>query len=141
MDITIFSTMSGKQWKGEVEPQWIIAPDAEGEMERIFRLFNRVEQEDCDRLEGIGYDLPSLSSGDFVQDYNGQWWLCASVGWQKVTARQAILPQMDYKIAQETAHTRGEYAAEVRPPMFLKVDENGALSYMRHDGTTRTVEA
>lgn len=140
MHITIFSTMSGKQWKGEVEPQWIIAPDAESEMERIFCLFNRVEQEDCERLESIGYELPSLSSGDFVEDYNGQWWLCANVGWVKVTARQAIIPQLDYKAAQATAHERGEYAAEVRPPMFFKM-EGTSMTYMRHNGQMRTVTA
>jgi hypothetical protein len=41
-------------------------PEAEDVLEDIFRAFNRVTSEDCERLDAIGYKLPSLSVGDTV---------------------------------------------------------------------------
>lgn len=54
-------------------------------LERIFRLFNRVDDADCRRLDGAGYKLPSLSMGDVVT-MEGQHWLCAGVGWKRISA-------------------------------------------------------
>lgn len=58
-------------WVGEVES---------ADLEDIFREFNRVTEADCERLEEIGYALPSLSVGDTVE-VEGKTWLCAGVGW------------------------------------------------------------
>ena len=40
--------------------------EAEAILEDIFRAFNRVDESDVDRLNRIGYRLPSLSVGDTV---------------------------------------------------------------------------
>jgi len=34
--------------------------------DNVFRAFNRVTQADCETLDRLGYDLPSLSVGDIV---------------------------------------------------------------------------
>jgi hypothetical protein len=51
-------------WEGTVELP--AASEGEAALDQIFRLFNRVSQEDADRLERWGYFLPSLSVGDIV---------------------------------------------------------------------------
>lgn len=123
--ILIFSTMTGQSWEGESESR---------DLEAIFREFNRVDDADCQRLEDKGYDLPSLSTGDFVGLSSGsgeyEWYLCAGTGWQPVTTRQVLIPQMDYQYAKDLARQNGKPADEVRPPMFLNVDDQGALVYM-----------
>lgn len=35
-------------------------------LDTLFRTFNRVDDEDYDRLDRIGYKLPSLSVGDLI---------------------------------------------------------------------------
>lgn len=144
--ITIVSTMTGKTWEGEL-PHNVALDVAAGHtareagatcgLESIFRLFNRVNFEDTQRLEQMGYELPSLSGGDFVQ-VDGQWWLCASSGWKRVTARQVLMTSLDYSQALAHASRNGTYADQVRPPMFLAV-HNGDLVYMRPNGGWRMV--
>ena len=56
--------------------------EPEEKLERVFRLFNRVSEEDARRLERIGYRLPSLSVGDRVV-LNGEAWVCAPVGFER----------------------------------------------------------
>lgn len=73
-------------WEGEVDLRPFMRPGAEATsaalLEAVFRAFNRVEIEDNDRLEEIGYRLPSLSVGDAVE-INGDRWRCKSVGWER----------------------------------------------------------
>jgi hypothetical protein len=52
--------------------------------ERLFRLFNRVDDEDGPRLEAIGYRLPSLSVGDLLV-WGAQTWRVAGSGFDRVT--------------------------------------------------------
>jgi hypothetical protein len=52
-------------------------------LEEIFRFFNRVEDADVERLKGIGFDLPSLSSGDIVT-VDGTQWRVAAVGFEEI---------------------------------------------------------
>lgn len=137
MQLRILSTMTGKAWEGDVSYGFERSTPT-ATLESIFRAFNRVDEADCKRLDDLGYNLPSLSSGDFVRltDDDGAtyWYLCASVGWVPVTERQALIPQKDYEMACRTAADRGEYANEQRPAMFLSVREDGALIYMRPTG-------
>lgn len=66
-------------WEGEVE----LKPDTPHfQLEQVFRLFNRVEQADVQRLRDIGYTLPSLSTGDHVT-LDGVRWRCCAVGWKQ----------------------------------------------------------
>lgn len=51
-------------------------------LEVAFRFFNRVTDEDVERLERIGYTLPSMSAGDRVV-LNGEAWVCAGVGFRR----------------------------------------------------------
>lgn len=62
-----------------------LVPDAElgGTMEGVFRFFNRVEEGDADRLERLGYDLPSLSTDDIVTA-DGKSWKVEPVGFSEV---------------------------------------------------------
>lgn len=59
-------------------------PDPELVNEYLFRYFNRVDQADVDRLEDVGYALPSLSVGDLLA-WDGHTWRVALVGFEKVT--------------------------------------------------------
>lgn len=52
-------------WEGIVPMPENVVTDEEI-CEAVFRLFNRVDQADADRLEEWGYRLPSLSVGDIV---------------------------------------------------------------------------
>ena len=133
MEITIFSTMSGKQWEGTTPAEADVR-----NLQDIFRFFNRVEPEDSFRLENLGYDLPSLSAGDFVQA-DGQWFLCASVGWVPVTQRQALIPQLDFLNALTVARDNGTHIDEVRPPMFFKAHEDRSITYMTPAGWWKRV--
>lgn len=148
--LTIWSTMSGKQFDRDMRDTDLMplpadlnhdvdyAADPVGYLEHVFRYFNRVDEADVTRLNGIGYELPSLSTGDFVQ-VDGEFWLCANVGWQRVTMRQALLPQMDYATAVSMAAERGQ-ADQVRPAMFLSV-EGDTLVYMAPNAKWKTIPA
>jgi hypothetical protein len=70
MKVEIFSIMaafagkeSGTTWRGDVpigfNGHYISTAD------NIFRFFNVVDEEDSERLEKLGYRLPSLSVGDY----------------------------------------------------------------------------
>jgi hypothetical protein len=50
---------------GRVDPTWT-GPVPSDELAAIWRLFNRVDDEDNHRLNTLGYHLPSLSVGDVV---------------------------------------------------------------------------
>lgn len=52
--------------------------------ERVIRLLNRCGQADLDRLERIGYQLPSLSVGDYFT-VQGVTWQVATFGVERVT--------------------------------------------------------
>ena len=67
-------------WEGDVELE---DGTAVSRLEAIFRLFNRVTDEDVGRLADLGYDLPSLSVGDIVE-LDGEAWRVASIGWEKL---------------------------------------------------------
>lgn len=75
--VVVESWFTGKTWRGEVE----VVPDEDpiGELEQLFRYFNRVEPEDNTRLERIGFHQPSMSVGDMIE-LDGERWKCSSVG-------------------------------------------------------------
>jgi hypothetical protein len=93
MKLTIWSHFEGQTWEGEIpdgeasEPLFggTITTDRDAVLEYVFRLFNRVQQEDVERLDALGYELPSLSTGDRVTLPDGSVWHCASIGWEQVT--------------------------------------------------------
>lgn len=81
MNIEIFSMMAAlvgndcMMWRGNVSDKQLgLGPvivtggeKADAEInERIFRFFNRVDSLDEEKLEAVGYRLPSLSVGDIV---------------------------------------------------------------------------
>ena len=55
--------------------------------ERIFRLLNRVDEGDHERMAALGYVLPSLSVGDFVS-FGGTTYRCDSVGFTLLTGTE-----------------------------------------------------
>ena len=126
MHIDIYSTSSGKQWDGHVPTM---------NLEQIFRWFNRVDESDAERLSRYGYDLPSLSAGDFV-GVDGVFYLCASIGWVPVTHRQASIPQFDYLNAVQLNGWEN-----TRPPMFFRSHEDGSITYMHPAGWTKRIPA
>jgi hypothetical protein len=50
----------------------------------VFRFFNRVDEADADRLEALGYRLPSLSVDDLVT-IGGTTWKVAPCGFEEVS--------------------------------------------------------
>lgn len=73
------------RWTGTVEQTGIDPEglDATELLESIFRKFNRVTEEDCELLDRLGYQLPSMSVGDEIL-LDGVPYLCAPSGWQEV---------------------------------------------------------
>lgn len=59
------------EWNGDIE--------FDGDIEDLYRMFNRVTQADSDRLEALGYFMPSMSVGDIVT-LGSTTYQCASVG-------------------------------------------------------------
>jgi hypothetical protein len=104
MKVGIFSLMAACMsatdnllpvWAGDV-PDTLISGSAEATdseyqaetNEALFRLFNRVEPEDSERLEAWGYRLPSLSVGDVIA-WGGNSYRIDSVGFTKLTNTDA----------------------------------------------------
>jgi hypothetical protein len=88
MRLKIYSHFKDQVWEGEVPELDSIEEYDEVERdavinERVFRLFNRVDDEDNERLEAWGYRLPSLSVGDVIE-YDGQAWKVDDFGFQRI---------------------------------------------------------
>lgn len=91
--ISFFAAASGNNeptWRGNVN---IELPDDLPRNERvayineqIFRMFNRVDDEDAVMLETVGYDLPSLSVGDMII-WGGKGYEVASIGFRDLIER------------------------------------------------------
>ena len=92
---------NGTTWHGDLDLS--LASSDEGRLELVYRLLNRVDESDHERLEAMGYMLPSLSMGDFVTlhlDVMGEHgpvtqprtWMVASVGFVEVTGNRDMLP-------------------------------------------------
>lgn len=77
MKLTIWSHFEGKTWTGEIPGTF-----EDGSLDVIFRLFNRVEEGDAERLEAWGYTLPSLSVGDRVT-VAGQRFVVMPIGFEE----------------------------------------------------------
>jgi hypothetical protein len=83
--------MVGPEWSGEIgigsctcsDGQSCIEDDKDALLERIFRLFNRVSDEDAERLQRMDYKLPSLSVGDIVT-MEGTHYLVCGMGFKPV---------------------------------------------------------
>jgi hypothetical protein len=75
--IVVESHWRGERWEGDVPD----APAGVRPLEHVFRYFNRVDASDEQRLEAIGYRLPSLSVGDVVE-LDGLRFRCAVLGWE-----------------------------------------------------------
>jgi hypothetical protein len=74
-------------WEGDVDiDSHITVLDGpvtdEWRLDYLLRFFNRVDFEDTQRLEQIGYDLPSMSMGDEVE-MDGVNWICSMAGWKR----------------------------------------------------------
>lgn len=69
-------------WSGEVALPAGSTP--EEKCERVFRDFNRVTEEDCERLDRIGYDLPSLSVNDTITFVDGSTYRVLPIGFERV---------------------------------------------------------
>jgi hypothetical protein len=64
-------------WEGDL--------DQDMNLEEIFRFFNRVDYDDGERLERLGYLMPSLSVDDLVTK-NGKTYRVEPVGFVEVSA-------------------------------------------------------
>jgi hypothetical protein len=87
IDLTIISMMAAAAgrnncyWRGDCE---INADKQHREVNNeIFRMFNRVDEEDVAYLEKIGYDLPSLSIGDVIV-YEEKAYIVKTTGFKEV---------------------------------------------------------
>lgn len=100
MQVTIWSRMAAlagrheQVWTGDVPSTVMSGLDTEAPLEqrvdavneRLFRLFNRVDLPDAERLDDWGYRLPSLSVGDVVT-HHGNAYEVAGIGFQPLPVR------------------------------------------------------
>lgn len=77
-------------WSGDIPDECVeaIGPDQVNEF--LFRFFNRVEQADADQLDLLGYELPSLSMGDFIA-WGGRTYRVLAQGLEEVTGNADFL--------------------------------------------------
>lgn len=123
MDLVIYS-----QWGGV----WTGAYPATMSLEGIFRHFNRVEESDNERLEAIGYTLPSLTGGDVVQR-DGTYYLCESVGW---TAAEEPVARALIALFKSAAQAR-QWDVVARAPAFSAVQPDGSIRTLLDSGWAR----
>lgn len=84
MLVWIYSHFHGQTWEGEVTwPEGVQEDNDQIVLECIFRYFNRVDEDDAERLNKLGFDMPSLSMGDEV-GFNGKRWRCEAIGWSQI---------------------------------------------------------
>lgn len=83
MELTIISSLVNEAWTGTIPTAPAGTDDDTNE--RIFRIFNRVTDADCDWLNDVGYNLPSLSVGDVIL-YNGKGYRVARIGFDVLDA-------------------------------------------------------
>lgn len=57
--------------------------DADNSLDDIFRMFNRVTEDDVERLNNLGYTGHSLSVSDII-DLEGYLYYCDSFGWTEI---------------------------------------------------------
>lgn len=83
MHVVIHSGITDEKWEGEVP----IEPNRHPIFtnEELFRFFNRVDEDDTERLQALGYRLPSLSVGDTIV-WNDRAWQVTDIGFMEVTA-------------------------------------------------------
>ena len=81
-NLEIESIFTGEKWQGS---QDLPADDSEA-LNIISRSFSRVDEADCDRLEEIGYRLPSISVGDRVRIDGRDYW-ADTIGWTDTWAK------------------------------------------------------
>ena len=124
MKVQIVSHFNGKSWEGMLPAEFAVEG---GFLEGAFRCFNRVDEADVTRLERLGYELPSMTAGDLVQ-ISDQWYLCADMGWEKLTDWQAT----QYWARSLDAEKSGDY-----PPRVRGLDEEGALVVLTRTGEER----
>lgn len=84
-------------WTGDAP---VIYLDDEQRLESIFRLFNRVDRGDAERLERMGYNLPSLSVGDVVEIGDRRWEV-AGMGFEELESRSAVAARRDFERMME----------------------------------------
>lgn len=97
MRITVYSHFAdfgdeSPVWSGEVEIP--MGADRDAFLDNVYRFFNRVDDADNERLDDIGYNLPSLSSGDTVM-FDGKVFYCAPVGWQQVGKPKITIEEIE----------------------------------------------
>lgn len=99
MRVQIFSMMAAiggsenVQWDGDVPIQASFMDDASQVNERIFRFFNRVDENDANTLELIGYRLPSLSMGDLVT-WGNKTYRVEGYGFKQITGCERELMEL-----------------------------------------------
>lgn len=65
----VVGTEQGTTWQGEIPDELFGNSTTQRSFEVVYRLLNRVDESDVKRLEDWGYNLPSLSVGDYVTIY------------------------------------------------------------------------
>lgn len=100
MTAAISGTPYGTTWRGDLDLDRNLSPEAN--LEVVFRAFNRVDQNDHERMAELGYLLPSLSVGDYVTlhlDGTGpqgpitepRTWHCRSMGFEEITGNRDLM--------------------------------------------------
>lgn len=112
--LQITSVFTGQTWDGEVQTT---------DLDEIFRLFNRVDTPDAERLAKLGFNQPSMSSGDLLVLDNENY-VVASRGFGHLTDSQAAA----YRFQIERAGR-----SDVHSPAFPKM-EGDALRFLGNDG-------
>jgi hypothetical protein len=84
-------------WEGEVDVRRGATSGTTNS--EIFRMFNRVDALDVERLDALGYTLPSLSAGDLIvwvgtETTHGRMFIVDGVGFREVMPGMGIPERM-----------------------------------------------
>lgn len=113
--IKIMSVFTGDTFNGQVDTD---------DLDKIFRMFNLVDDADAVRLHKMGYRLPSMSAGDIVW-LDDQPYICASTGWDKLSNAQAAAYSIEIGNAASNPEARGPFMPKMQGETLRYLGDGG----------------
>ena len=106
-------------YKGKIDD--FVYGDVFKTLDAIYRDFNRVTSEDCERLNKLGFKGHSLSVSDIIV-FNNKYYYCDSCGWIKVSEKCSINDMMNRLNEELDNIILKDWHFDNRNDAFLKVE-------------------
>lgn len=102
--IEIISAFTHDRWQGIVD---LGEGENDRKLERAFRMFNRISDEDAERLEDIDFNQPSMSAGDRVI-LNGDAFECEAIGFSPDERGEDLENVLPWPLSKVDSELKGD---------------------------------